>query len=143
MKVQVNGNSYDVHVSKNKARVNSKDFDVRADEEQITINGKKFYIDFLEDGEPSLVIMNGIAYQVLRATPEGFSIKELKAPINGQIVDVFVDRGGHVTKGQTLVALEAMKMENQMKSPVTGLVEEVKVRKGQLVKTGEVLITFR
>ena len=57
-------------------------------------------------------------------------------------MDVFVTAGDDVVRGQVLVTLEAMKMENQVKSTVKGRIKAVKVKKGQLVKGGEVLITF-
>lgn len=142
MKIEVNGNQYEVEISGNKAIVNGNPLDLKFNEEVITLNGKQFFLDFLEEGEPTLMIINGISYLVSKSASEGLSAKELKAPIGGQIVDVFVAEGEDVVKGQLLLILEAMKMENQMKSPVTGRIKQVKVKKGQLAKGGEVLLTF-
>jgi glutaconyl-CoA/methylmalonyl-CoA decarboxylase subunit gamma len=66
----------------------------------------------------------------------------VRAPISGRVIDVLVQVGSNVTEGQTLIILEAMKMENQIKSPVSAKISEVKVDKGQSVKTGEVLVAF-
>ena len=143
MKIEVNGNYYDVELARNKATVNGKEFDLKLNEEEITLNGEHFFLDFLEEGEPSLMIINGMSYLVSKSTLDGIYAKELRAPISGQIVDVFVTEGSYVVKGQLLLTLEAMKMENQMKSPVKGRIREVKVKKGQLAKSGEVLLTFQ
>jgi biotin carboxyl carrier protein len=143
MKIEVNGNCYEVEISRNKATVNGKAFELKLDGEEITINGKHFFLDFLEEGEPSLMIINGLSYLVSKSSSEGITAKELRAPISGQIVDVFVTEGSYVVKGQLLLTLEAMKMENQMKSSVKGRIREVKVKKGQLAKSGEVLLTFQ
>jgi biotin carboxyl carrier protein len=143
MKVQVDGNSYDVEIAGNTATVNGKKFDLKSNEEEIILDGKQYFLDFLEEGEPSLLIINGMSYLVSKSASVGVSAKELRAQISGEIVDVFVTEGSDVIKGQLLLTLEAMKMENQMKSPVKGKIREVKVKKGQLAKRGEVLLTFQ
>jgi biotin carboxyl carrier protein len=142
MKINVNGNCYEIEIIGNKTTVNGKEIKLTPNENEIIIDGKQFFLDFFEEGEPSLMIINGISYLVSKNASESTSVKELKAPINGQIVDVFVKEGKDVVKGQLLIILEAMKMENQMKSPVKGRIKKVRVKKGQLVKSGEVLVTF-
>jgi pyruvate carboxylase subunit B len=59
----------------------------------------------------------------------------------GSILDVLVKVGDQVKAGDTVVKLEAMKMENDLQSPVTGVVQEVRVSKGDNVSVGEVLVT--
>jgi biotin carboxyl carrier protein len=144
MRIDVNGNPYEIEIIGNKARVNKDEIDLKLNEEGegIMIGGKKFHLDFFEEGEPSLMIINGASYLISKTESENATIKELKAPISGQIVDVFAAAGSKVAKGQLLLVLEAMKMENQMKSPVAGMIKEVKVIKGQLVKRDETLLVF-
>lgn len=64
---------------------------------------------------------------------------ELRAPMPGQIRAVPVAEGEWVQKGQTLVILEAMKMELKVAAPFEGVVKTVKVRPGQTVEKDEVL----
>lgn len=143
MKVEVNGDNYDIEIIENKAKVNGKTVKLEVlSNTEILIDGEKFFLDFIEEGEPSLMIINGMSYLVSRSSSEGLPVKELRAPINGQIIDVFVEAKSKVTKGQLLVTLEAMKMENQMKSPQKGIIKEVRVKKGQSIKNGEVLLVF-
>jgi geranyl-CoA carboxylase alpha subunit len=67
---------------------------------------------------------------------------QIKASMDGAIVDVLTEVGQVVTKGQTLVVLEAMKMEHQLKSMVDGVVESINVEKGQQVKSKQLLLNI-
>lgn len=63
----------------------------------------------------------------------------VKAPIPGLVTRLFVERGAHVRAGQTLLLVEAMKMENPIAAPREGTVAELFVAEGQRVTLGEVL----
>lgn len=64
------------------------------------------------------------------------------APLPGTILDVFVNVGDTVKEGQSVVLLEAMKMENHIEADTAGTVKEVCVRKGDSVLEGDVLIVI-
>jgi biotin carboxyl carrier protein len=69
-------------------------------------------------------------------------VNNIKAPMPGLIIDLKVKPGDAVQQGETLLVLEAMKMENIIKSPGPGTVKTVKVQKGQSVEKNQVLIEF-
>lgn len=69
-------------------------------------------------------------------------INDLKAPMPGLVLDVLVNPGDTVKKGDTLLILEAMKMENAIKSPADLTIKEVHTTKSSAVDKNEVLITF-
>jgi len=69
-------------------------------------------------------------------------IKDIKAPMPGLIFDIKVKVGDQVKKGDPVLVLEAMKMENILKSPGDGEVKEIKVKKGASVEKNQVLIQF-
>jgi biotin carboxyl carrier protein len=142
VKVNVNGKNYDIEVMGEKARVDGKEISIKPNEDEIIIDGNRYHLDFVEDGEPALMIINGLTYMVSKNVGRTILTKNVRAPISGRVIDVLVQVGSNVTEGQTLIILEAMKMENQIKSPVSAKISEVKVDKGQSVKTGEVLVTF-
>jgi biotin carboxyl carrier protein len=145
MKLKVNGQIYDIEIVQNKVKVNgSKELDMipSMDEQKITINGKTYHLDFEEEGEPSLMIINGMTYLVSKTSVSHLSLRELKAPISGKIIDIRTNKGTAIKEGQVLMILEAMKMEIQIKSPANKIVREVKVSKGESVKTGDILISF-
>jgi biotin carboxyl carrier protein len=64
----------------------------------------------------------------------------VKAPIPGIILEVKVAVDDTVTAGQTVVIMEAMKMENNISSPVDGKVKEVRVAEGSTVADGDMLM---
>lgn len=64
----------------------------------------------------------------------------ISAPMPGNIVNVSVKPGDVVKKGQLLLILEAMKMENEIVSPVDGQIVSVAITKGQSVNVGEALV---
>ncbi len=66
----------------------------------------------------------------------------VKAPLPGKITHVAVRAGDAVTGGQSLVVIEAMKMENELKATAAGTVREVRVVAGQAVNAGDVLVVI-
>lgn len=64
----------------------------------------------------------------------------IKAPMPGLVLRIQVEAGQQVEKGQALIVLEAMKMENVLKAPASGIVAEIKAVAGAAVEKGEVLI---
>jgi biotin carboxyl carrier protein len=65
----------------------------------------------------------------------------LASPMPGKIVKLLVQVGDAVQEGQTLLVMEAMKMQNELKTNTTGTVTAIHVQEGATVETGMVLIT--
>ncbi|MCS7019340.1 MAG: acetyl-CoA carboxylase biotin carboxyl carrier protein subunit [Cytophagales bacterium] len=69
-------------------------------------------------------------------------INDLKAPMPGLILSVSVSEGQQVKKGDSLLILEAMKMENVLKAPADAVVKAVKVQQGDRVEKNAILVVF-
>lgn len=69
-------------------------------------------------------------------------VENIKAPMPGLVLNILVEEGREVKKGDALLVLEAMKMENILKSPADGTVKKVVVKKGTAVEKNQVLIHF-
>ena len=69
-------------------------------------------------------------------------ISELKAPMPGLVLKVFVEEGAAIQKGDSLFILEAMKMENIIKSPIDTVVKSIKIKPGDKVEKGQILLQF-
>ncbi|HEY8782022.1 MAG TPA: acetyl-CoA carboxylase biotin carboxyl carrier protein subunit [Mucilaginibacter sp.] len=69
-------------------------------------------------------------------------ISEIKAPMPGMVLKVFVTEGMEIKKGDNLFILEAMKMENIIKAPADAIVKKVKIKPGDKVEKGQILMMF-
>jgi geranyl-CoA carboxylase alpha subunit len=67
---------------------------------------------------------------------------KLRAPMDGRIVAINVAAGDSVTRGQTLIVLEAMKIQHQLKAALDAKIESVAVHEGQQVSNRTVLVTM-
>lgn len=76
------------------------------------------------------------------AAPVPAGAETVKAPMPGKILSVAVSAGQAVKKGETLLILEAMKMQNEIAAPHDTVVAEVRVSANQTVSTGEDLVVL-
>ena len=76
------------------------------------------------------------------ATPVTGDGTVVTAPLPGSVIDVKVNVGDSVKKGQLLVLVEAMKMENEIVAPADGTVKAIHTSKGSNVETGAPLVTL-
>lgn len=67
----------------------------------------------------------------------------VKSPMPGTILDIKVNVGAKVKKGQLIIVLEAMKMENEIYAPVDGVVNQISVSKGSAVSTNDIMMTIQ
>ena len=114
---------------------------------QITVNGNAYDVQVEEIGGSGASIPVAApvpaapAPAVTATAPAG--AETINAPMPGNIVNVMVKAGDSVTKGQVLLILEAMKMENEIMSPRDGVVVGVHVSKGESVDSGKLLVSLQ
>ncbi len=104
-------------------------------EAHITTDGKRRWVSF---GGRTLVFEKTSGRQ--RGGAGGIGSGRLTAPMPGQVSAVNVALGDTVAKGQTLLVLEAMKMEIRIQSPMDGVVQRLAVEQGETVEREQVLI---
>lgn len=101
----------------------------------IRLNGTKYNVQ-VKDKYEALLEKLGMKIQT------GGELNEIKAPMPGLIVQIVIDEGQEVSKGDKLLVLEAMKMENIIKSPGDGTVKKIHVKNGDSVEKKQVLVEF-
>ncbi len=67
---------------------------------------------------------------------------EVTAPMPGSILDIKVEVGAQVNTGDTLLILEAMKMENEITAPEAGIVKSINIAVGSSVNTGDLMLVI-
>ena len=98
----------------------------------VDVDGETYVIDVEEETRYIIRTRGGAA--------GGHAGQVLKAPMPGRITQVAVRPGDRVNRGDTLLVIEAMKMQNELKAGAAGIVAEVRVEVGQAVNPGEVLV---
>ncbi len=102
---------------------------------QIRVNGEFFDLT-IQDQYAQLVNKMGLSKEVV------IDIKDIKAPMPGLVLKTFLKAGDTFVKGDSLLILEAMKMENILKAPTDGTISEVLVKDGDSVEKGQVLLVL-
>jgi acetyl/propionyl-CoA carboxylase alpha subunit len=112
----------------------------------LLIDGKHIKAYISSDGAKRWVTINGRTFMFTKSSGAKRSgaghdhASELAAPMPGQVRSVNVKEGDSVSKGQTLLVLEAMKMEIRIQAPRDGRVKTLHVKQGQTVEREQVLI---
>ena len=138
----VNGQELDLSGSSDsKFQINDKEYNVKLVEGE---NGvKKIYVNnFLIDFEVKTDLENKLDQMGIVAA-DGMMASDILAPMPGKIVDVLVAKGDSVSKGDAVLILEAMKMENAIKIEGDAEIKEVLVSKGDTVEKGQPLILLK
>ena len=113
------------------------------------------WIDRSEDGKTFSLKINGqlleltakdhydiLLEQMGMSATNAARASKLKAPMPGKVLDVLIKTGQVVTKGEGLIILEAMKMENMLKAEQEGTIKSVNVSMGDVVEKNNILIEF-
>lgn len=110
-------------------------FDREAKTAEIKINGNIYVIAAKDQFD---ILLDKLGLNTLSST----KVSEIKAPMPGLVLKLFVSEGSEVKKGDNLFILEAMKMENIIKAPADVVVKKVKMKPGDKVEKGQVLLQF-
>jgi biotin carboxyl carrier protein len=132
---QLGGSIY--HIINNLGSYNAEvvSFDQEAKTAGIKVNGNIYSITAKDQYD---ILLDQLGMSNLNSA----RVSEVKAPMPGLVLKVFVKLGDDVRKGDNLFVLEAMKMENIIKSPADVTVRTIRIKPGDKVEKGQVLIGF-
>ena len=145
-KLKINGNDYSVDINEVegqeiKLEVNGKPYTVTIDQE---LQAQKHRTTVISDHlAPRVSAAHGDVQRASAPKPGAAAGgTKVTTPLPGTILDIFVNVGDQVKSGQTVVLLEAMKMENNIEADTDGTVTSINVRKGDSVLEGDTLIVI-
>ena len=139
-KYTIDGNKYEVAIN-----------EVNDTTAKVTVNGAEYTVEWEKPVEEKPVVKvqpvaakPAVAAAASAAAPTAAPVNghAIKTPLPGVIIDVKVNVGDTVKKGDTVVVLEAMKMENNINADRDGKVTAIQVAKGDTVADGAVLIVI-
>ncbi|OPY37715.1 MAG: Pyruvate carboxylase subunit B [Methanoregula sp. PtaU1.Bin051] len=122
-----------------KKQQQSKQADNFPDQMEVEVDGEIFSVRIVSVGGSAVEVTNATP----RKIPRGDIAGGIRSNMQGMVLKVMVSRGATVKKGDTLLILEAMKMENPIHSPVDGQVSEIFVDAGDVVQNGDVLLVVQ
>lgn len=134
-KFTIKGNEYDVKIN-----------EIEGEVAQIEVNGTEYSVqlhrEVKQSKTPKLVrkpVEKKPGEGTIQKTPTGAGVL-VKAPLPGNIFKILVNVGDTIKKGDNLLIMEAMKMENNVLAEKEGVVRVIKVKPGDAVLQGDVLI---
>jgi len=108
------------------------DVDITEDEYRVLVDGRSYHVELVDERRVRLGgLQSGIQLQ---------GRQRVSVPMPGRVIAVLVGEGDRVEKGQGLVIVEAMKMENEVRSPIAGEVKQVPVKAGDALEAGALLV---
>jgi len=105
---------------------------------------------YVSPAEPAIVNLGNHSFEIKIADPKrlrGTGVSagnadgaaEIKTAMPGKVVRILAEQGAAIKQGESVLVVEAMKMQNEMKSPKDGVVKEIRVAEGATVNAGDVL----
>ncbi len=121
--------------------------DLQTESYSMLLKGRSYQFDIEKKENTYHVLLRGRLYSLELIHPKskgakakGFEEKKIIARMPGKIIKILAKEKDKVARGQGVVIMEAMKMENELKSPMTGVIQTIRVKEGQTVEAGEELI---
>ena len=140
-RVSVDGNEFIVDGKKTGRTnysliVDNRSFEIEVDNTEdayrVLVDGRNYHVNLIDERR----VLTGGAQEGLQLQGR----QKVSVPMPGKVIAVLIAEGDKVEKGQGLVIVEAMKMENEVHSPIAGEIKEIKVAPGDTIEGGAVLV---
>lgn len=101
---------------------------------KVKVNGKVYEVELEEVTESN--------ESIIPSSPSNGEETEVKSFIQGTVTEILVKPNQSIKKGQVLISIEAMKMQNEIVSPVDGTIVSINVTENQKVQNQELLMVI-
>ncbi len=130
-KFKIRGSQYNVDIQ-----------NINKNEVEIEVNGTQYMVTIereVKQSKTPTIVRKRLPNEAKPAST-GSVLKTINAPLPGNIFKLNVKEGDTVKKGETLLIMEAMKMENNILAEFDGIVKTIKIKEGDVVLQNDVLI---
>jgi len=158
-----NGKRFKLYIPKESNPViNGQELDINFVEQEdlhyaFDWKGKRFHCELVSrDQNKTVIKVNGVEYKfslesifsyvrrgMINSDANKIDENNIVAPMPGKIVDLFLSEGDLVNKGEPVLTLEAMKMQNEITANCNGVIRKIKVQTGQSVMKDELLVEIQ
>ena len=130
-KFKIRGTQYNVDIK-----------DIEKNEVSLEVNGTPYMVTIEREEKTSKTptIVRKRLPDAVHKKPISNSVKAILAPLPGNIFKVLVKEGDTIKKGDTILIMEAMKMENNILAESDGVVKSVKIKEGDIVLQNDILL---
>lgn len=155
-----NGKRYKIYIPKEtKPVIDNQEQDIDFVEQEdfhyaFDWKGKRFHCELVSHDQNKVVVkVNGVEYRfsidslfsyirrgMINSDSNKINENNIIAPIPGKITDIFLAEGDLVNKGESILSLEAMKMQNEIAATCNGVIRKIRVQPGQSVMKDELLV---
>jgi biotin carboxyl carrier protein len=136
LKFKINGNAYEVEVKNVEGQI-----------AELEVNGTHYEVELekevVKTKTPTIVKKSTPPPKETKPLTSDKKFSQVKAPLPGNILTLSVSEGDEVKKGDLLLVMEAMKMENNVLADVDGTVKSLKVKEGDAVLQNDVLVEIQ
>jgi biotin carboxyl carrier protein len=116
----------------------------------LLVNGKSYEVRQESTGQETTIAVGPERFSVSVRDPRSFrsrarsgaaaqGVKKITAPMPGKVVRLLAATGSPVEAGQSVIVIEAMKMQNELKAPKSGVIKKINVQEGTAVDAGQTL----
>lgn len=135
--LDIHHNGDDIHLISN-----SKSYNIRCLSKHL--NQKKYKLEVNEEVFEVVIEdkCDQLVSQLGFSTEQSKVIKEITAPMPGLVLDILANVGDTVNEGDSIIILEAMKMENILKAPIAGTIKAIHVKQSDPVDKSQILLEF-
>jgi biotin carboxyl carrier protein len=136
------------------ATVDGREYELEASEVEPNVyllkHENQIFQAFVSPTEPTTVNLHNYSFEIKISDPKRLrgagmaagnadGAAEIKTAMPGKVVRILAEQGAEIKQGESVLVVEAMKMQNEMKSPKDGVVKEIRVAEGATVNAGDVL----
>ena len=140
--ISVDQNDHSLRITSGKNAFDVEPVIISPNEILLIVDGRTVPVYMARDGDRIVVQIQGRQFEIREPAEDGFQAEEtksredmrlVKSPMPGKVIKIEVETNQDVRKNQTLVVVEAMKMENEIKAALDGRVKKIFVSEGELV----------